>query len=63
VSERSKWNVAAIMAGVLLLLYVGVYTWAVIVGRVQFNEWAAGVGPLVGVVMGWVGKMLTGPNA
>lgn len=60
VSERSKWNVATFLVTVVLLLFLGTASWALVAGKVTFTEWAAAVGPVLGGLMGWVARMLGG---
>lgn len=58
-TEKAKLNVVGTIAFVTLMFYFGACTIAVVQEKITFLQFAATVGPLVGTVMGWVGKIIS----
>ena len=59
--ERRQWNFSAVMASMVLLSTNIVAGWAVLNGKMSWEQWAAAVGAVNGVALGWVARSM-GPQ-
>jgi len=58
VGDRSKWNYSAGLAAVVVLAFVGTGCAALLMGRIAWVDFAAGVAPIIMAVLGWVAKSI-----
>lgn len=56
---RSKWNFSAIIAFLVIVGINVVAGAALLMGKISWQDWVTGTGPLNGIALGWVSRVLT----